>query len=257
MNVGENLPRLVEVMQRLLAPDGCPWDREQTLDTLKPYVIEEAHEVVDAIESGDPNALRDELGDLLLQVVFQAELARNAGWFGPNDVVDAICEKLIRRHPHVFGDVTVEGSADVVKNWEQIKREEKGDRGALAGVPRSLPALLRAVRVAEKASAVGYDWPTADGPRSKVDEELQEFDEACNADDAVRMEQELGDLLFSVANLARKRSLDPEAALRGTLRRFTERFEFAERTAKEAGRKLGDLTEAELDALWEQAKQNL
>lgn len=256
MNKGENLPRLVEVMQRLLAPDGCPWDREQTLDTLKPYVIEEAHEVVEAIESGDPNALRDELGDLLLQVVFQAELARAQGWFGPNDVVDAICEKLVRRHPHVFADVSVEGSEEVVKNWEQIKRAEKGDRGALAGVPKSLPALLRAVRVAEKASAVGYDWPSAEGPRKKVDEELGEFDEACANADATQMEEELGDLLFSICNVARKRNLDPEAALRGTLRRFTSRFEFAERAAKAAGRKLEEFSEAELDELWMQAKRS-
>ncbi len=254
MNVGENLPRLVEVMQRLLAPDGCPWDREQTLDTLKPYVIEEAHEVVEAIESGNSEALREELGDLLLQVVFQAELARKNGWFGPNDVVDAICEKLIRRHPHVFSDVKVEDSDEVVKNWEQIKREEKGDRGALAGVPKALPALLRAVRIGEKASAVGYDWPTVDGPREKVDEELREFDAACAQGDPTRMEEELGDVLFSITNVARKRGLDPEAALRGTLQRFTARFETAEQAAKASGKALSELSESELDDLWEDAK---
>ncbi|MCA9603265.1 MAG: nucleoside triphosphate pyrophosphohydrolase [Myxococcales bacterium] len=254
---GENLPELVDVMQRLLAPGGCPWDREQTLASLRPYVIEEAFEVVDAIDGGSPDALRDELGDLLLQIVFQAELARQKGWFTPNDVVVAICEKLIRRHPHVFGDVRVSGADEVVKNWEAIKQKEKGakgERGRLEGVPRALPALLRAVRVGEKAASVGYDWPDASGARAKIDEELRELDEAAAAGDQAAMEGELGDALFAMASYARKQGLDPEAALRGTLARFSARFAHVESAARERGMELAKMTAAELDGLWREAK---
>lgn len=167
---GESLSKLVAIMHRLLGPGGCPWDQEQTLKTLTPFVIEEAHEVVDAIEKGSPELLREELGDLLLQIVFQAELARKEGWFGPDDVVDAICEKLVRRHPHVFGEEKVSGSAEVLQQWEILKAKEKKDRGALDGVPVSMPSLLRAVRVGEKASRFGYDWKDVDGARAKVNE---------------------------------------------------------------------------------------
>ena len=169
---GESLSKLVTIMQRLLGPGGCPWDQEQTLKTLTPFVIEEAHEVVDAIEKGSPELLREELGDLLLQIVFQAELARKEGWFGPDDVVDAISEKLIRRHPHVFGDEKVSGSAEVLQQWEILKAKEKKDRGALEGVPASLPALLRAVRVGEKASRFGYDWHDPVGARERFQKSL-------------------------------------------------------------------------------------
>ncbi len=251
---GQNLPRLVEVMQSLLAPDGCPWDREQTLETLRAYVIEEAFEVVDAIDRGEPALLREELGDLLLQIVFQAELARAAGWFGPNDVVDGICEKLIRRHPHVFGDEDAGDAAAALGNWERLKKKEKAGRGALDGVPVALPALLRAVRVGEKAAAVGYDWPDVGGAREKVDEELAELDAALAADDQARAEGELGDVLFALSSLARKRGLDPEAALRGTLDRFSERFGEAEAIAREEGDALDEMSEDALDALWERAK---
>jgi tetrapyrrole methylase family protein/MazG family protein/ATP diphosphatase len=254
---GRRLSRLVAIMRRLLAPDGCPWDREQTLETLRPFVIEEAFEVVDAIDRGDPAALREELGDLLLQVVFQAELAARAGWFGPDDVVDAISDKLIRRHPHVF-DEAKKGSLDdagqVKDAWEDIKRAEKKDRGTLDGVPVALPALLRAVRVGEKAASVGYDWPDAGGPRGKIDEELAELDEALAQDDQDAAEKELGDLLFSLASFARKRGLDPEAALRRSLDVFSRRFDHAERAAKARGTALRALDPAALDALWQEAK---
>jgi tetrapyrrole methylase family protein/MazG family protein/ATP diphosphatase len=198
--------------------------------------------------------LKEELGDLLLQIVFQAELARTAGWFGPDDVVDAICDKLIRRHPHVFADEKVDDAAGALAGWERLKRAEKAGRGALDGVPVALPALLRAVRVGEKAAAVGYDWPDAGGPRGKVDEELGEMDAAFDAGDLEAAERELGDVLFALASFARKRALDPEAALRGALDRFSERFREAERRAHAEGRSLHDMSAEQLDALWRAVK---
>jgi tetrapyrrole methylase family protein/MazG family protein/ATP diphosphatase len=241
-------------MQRLLAPDGCPWDREQTLESLRPYVVEEAHEVVDAIDRGAPDELREELGDLLLQIVFQAELARAQGWFGPDDVVAAICEKLVRRHPHVFGDQKVSGTAEVLANWEQIKAKEKVGRGVLDGVPKALSALLRASRMGEKAARVGFDWPDLAGARAKVDEELAELDAAVHGEDRTRVEQELGDVLFSLVSVARKLDIDPEAALRGTLDRFGQRVRWVEQHVHEQGQDLSALDEAALDALWQAAK---
>src|SRR5262249_33299304 len=175
---GQTCPSLVALMRRLLAPDGCPWDREQSYESLRKYVLEEACEGIDAIDSGRPEALQDELGDLLLQVVFLGELARRDGNFGPDDVVRAIVEKLVRRHPHVFGEVEVSGSAEVLSNWDKIKTQEYGDRGVLAGLPRAYPALLRAQRMSDKVSRVGFDWPDARGSRGKVSEELAELDEA-------------------------------------------------------------------------------
>jgi tetrapyrrole methylase family protein/MazG family protein/ATP diphosphatase len=254
---GSTLPRLVSIMQRLLAPDGCPWDREQTLETLRNYVIEEAHEVVDAIDRGNPGDLREELGDLLLQIVFQAELARKQNWFGPDDVIAAICEKLVRRHPHVFGDETATSSAEVLVNWERIKASEKRGRGALEGVPVALPSLLRALRMSEKAARVGFDWPDAQGARDKVGEELGELDRALASGDKAHAERELGDLLFALVNYARKTELDPEAALRGTLARFAERVQHVERAAHAGGRPPEELSAAELDALWVEAKREL
>lgn len=241
-------------MQRLLAPGGCPWDREQSLESLRPYVIEEAHEVVDAIDRGSPDDLREELGDLLLQIVFQSELARARGWFGPDDVIDAICTKLIRRHPHVFGGVQVADSAEVVANWESIKAQEKRGRGALEGVPVALPGLLRALRMGEKAARVGFDWPDGQGARDKIGEELAELDSALAAGDRDHAEREFGDLLFALVNYARKLGFDPEAALRRTLDRFAVRVASVERAAADSGREIGAMSAAELDVLWEAAK---
>ncbi len=251
---GHSLPRLVELMQTLLSPNGCPWDREQTLQSLRQYVIEEAHEVVDAIDRGTPEMLREELGDLLLQVVFQAALTDRQGWFDIDGVVDAICDKLVRRHPWVFGDQEVSDASGAVDGWEAIKSAEKRDRGALSGVPVALPSLLRAVRIGEKASSVGYDWPDAGGARGKIDEELKELDEAATARDQAALEHELGDLLFALATYARKQGLDPEAALRKSLNRFSDRFRHCELAAKSKGKGLRDYSEEELDLLWEQAK---
>lgn len=264
---GTTLPKLVGIMRQLLGPEGCPWDRKQTLESLRPYVIEEAFEVVDAIDQGEPEALREELGDLLLQVVFQAELARSKGWFGADGVIDAICEKLVRRHPWVFGNEPVENADDAMNQWERIKAEEKRLRaerglapkptGALSGVPVALPALLRAMRVGEKASAAGFDWLDAQGPREKVDEELRELDEAVRNGDKAHQQDELGDVLFALANFARKQGLDAEAALRGTLDRFSRRFRHVEEQAETAGRSLKNMSQDELDELWNQAKRSV
>ena len=261
---GQTLPRIVSIMQRLLSETGCPWDREQTLQTLRPYVIEEAHEVVDAIDRNDADDLREELGDLLLQIVFQAELARTKGWFGPDDVVDAIVDKMVRRHPHVFDadSVKLGSSKEVLDAWERRKQREREEqageakiKGALDGVPVGMPALLRATRIGDKATRVGYDWPSAAGARSKVDEELRELDEATASGDAMRMEEELGDVLFALTSWSRLSKLDPEAALRGTLDRFTSRFQRAEAIAREDGKALDQLDDAARDALWEQVKR--
>ncbi len=267
--------RLVSVMQRLLASDGCPWDREQTLSTLKRYSVEEAFEVCDAIDglgddakraitqsgevtrrADDPAVLhhREELGDLLLQVVFQSELARAFGWFTLEHVVHDICEKMERRHPHVFGDEKVDGSAEVLSNWEKLKLAEKKGRGLLEGIPRGMPALLFALRMGDKASRVGFDWPDATGPRARIDEELAEFDAAVASGDREAMTDELGDVLFSVVNTARKQGIDPEDALTRCNRRFASRFARVEALAKADGRAIDAHSEAELEAYWQQAK---
>jgi len=269
--IGESLPRLVAVMRKLLAPDGCPWDREQTPDSLKRYVLEEACEVIDAIESGDAKHLREELGDLLLQVVFQAEIARKKGDFGPDDVVTGIVEKLVRRHPHVFGELLPDGtfgprvSADdakeVLKNWERQKAVEKADRGLLDGVPRSLPALVRAQRIGEKVGRVGFDWPDAAGSRAKVAEELGELDAAIARGDSIAMEEELGDVFFALVNLARhlpaegSAGIDAEAALRRTSDKFTARFAHVEKRVREEHGGFGSKPSLEvMDGYWNEAK---
>lgn len=260
---GQTFPRLVELMQRLLAPDGCPWDREQTLSTLRKYVLEEACEVIDAIDGGDRRELCSELGDLLLQVVFQAELARGEGAFGPDDIIAAICDKLVRRHPHVFADGDAKDAEQVLRNWERIKaseREGRPDRGVLGGVPRGLPALTRAQRVGEKVARVGFDWPDARGSRAKVDEELGELDVAIQSGDHDRVEAEMGDVLFALVNLSRHTNVDAEGALRRTIEKFTRRFDHVEGRVREvhggwpATAKDDKLTLEELDSYWEEAK---
>jgi MazG family protein len=265
---GRSFVRIVELMQRLLAPDGCPWDREQTFETLRKYTLEEACEVIDAIDSGDREALSGELGDLLLQVVFQAELGRKEGKFGPDDVVRGICEKLVRRHPHVFGDVEVSGAAEVLTNWERIKAQEgkhKKEGGILRGVPRSLPALTRAQRVGEKVARVGFDWPDARGSRAKVTEEIRELDEAIERGDKDEIEEELGDALFALVNLARHVDVDAEGALRRTIDKFTKRFAHVEKRVEEEhggwpkpkegnSDVTGELPLEVLDRYWEEAK---
>jgi MazG family protein len=250
--------RLLGIMDKLRDPGGCPWDREQTLRTLTPYLLEEAHEVIEAIESGDVENHREELGDLLFQVVFQSRITREEGKFDFADVCDAIADKLTRRHPHVFGDVSVSGSAEVLKNWEVIKAEErkaKGqERSAIGGVPVALPALVRAERLTEKAGAVGFDWPNAASVVAKIHEELGELLEAMEGGDKTRIESELGDLLFATANLGRFVKVHPEEALRGTLRRFESRFHYIERQLQARGKSPRESDLAEMDALWNEAK---
>jgi len=252
--------RLLEIMDKLRDPGGCPWDREQTMRSLTPYLLEEAHEVIEAIEAGDVAHHKEELGDLLFQVVFQARIAREEGKFDFADVCDAIAEKLTRRHPHVFGDVEVSGSREVVKNWERIKADERKQKGqeprsAIGGVPVSLPALVRAERLTEKAGAVGFDWPDARSVLAKVREELAELEQAMEAGTPAQVEHELGDLLFAAANLGRWVKAHPEEALRGTLRRFESRFHHVERELAARGKSPRDSTLAEMDALWNEAKE--
>jgi nucleoside triphosphate diphosphatase len=252
--------RLLEIMDKLRDPGGCPWDREQSLRTLTPYLLEEAHEVIEAIEAGDVTHHKEELGDLLFQVVFQARIAREEGKFDFAQVCEAISDKLTRRHPHVFGDVAVSGSREVVKNWERIKADERKQKGqtprsAIGGVPVSLPALVRAERLTEKAGAVGFDWPDAKSVLAKVREELDELTEAIEGGAPERIEHELGDLLFAVANLGRWVKAHPEEALRGTLRRFESRFHHIERALAQRGKSPRESTLREMDALWNEAKQ--
>ncbi len=256
---GATLVRLVGVMRRLLAPNGCPWDREQSLETLRKYVLEEACEVIDAIDSGDREALREELGDLLLQVVFQAELLRKEGRFAIDDVVSGIVEKLVSRHPHVFGDVKADTADEVLTNWEKIKAKEKQGRGILGGVPRSLPALVRAQRIGEKVSRVGFDWKDDRGSMEKVREELGELERAIASGDVDAKEDELGDTLFALVNLARHLDVDAEGALRRTIDKFTKRFAHVEERVRENHGGWGDtgkdkLPLETLDRYWEEAK---
>lgn len=248
---GERFAALVEVIERLLGPDGCPWDRAQSPESMRRFVLEEAFELVEAIDAGDPGALREELGDLLMQVVLLGELARARGWFTTDDAIEGIRDKLVRRHPHVFADATARDAAEVLERWEAIKRTEKAGRGLLDGVPVTMPALARAVAIGEKAARVGYDWADAQGVRAKIDEELAELDAA---DSPEAEERELGDLLFALASYARKRGHDPEAALRRALARFTARMGAVERAAAADGVALEALDADALDRLWQRAK---
>jgi len=242
-------------MARLRAPDGCPWDREQDAHSLKAYIIEEAYEVCEAIESGDPKKLCDELGDLLLQVVFQAQIANESGAFNINDVVNAISDKMERRHPHVFGDETAESAEQVMEQWEQRKLQEKGRKGYLDGIPKHLPGLLKARRISDKAALVGFEWPTIDGAKDKVDEEWAELQHAAKQDSHEDVVHELGDVLFALVNLSRYLKADPEDALRRTVGRFSKRFRYVENQILARGEQLQDVGLEAMDALWEEAKR--
>jgi tetrapyrrole methylase family protein/MazG family protein len=242
-------------MHRLRGPDGCPWDLEQTHASLGRHLLEEAHETLEAIDSGDPERLRDELGDLLLQVVFHAEMARQEGTFDVDDVAEGIVQKLIRRHPHVFGDVEVESAAEVLVNWERIKTEEKGEHPLDEDIPASLPALARAAKVKRRAAGTGFDWRTLEGAVAKVREELEELERELGEDSPPdRVEEELGDLLFAGAALGRRIDVDPETALRKATRRFGDRFERMREHAARDGVALEDLPEDELLARFRAAR---
>ena len=254
----EAIERLLSIMEKLRGPGGCPWDREQTLRSLRPYVLEETYEVLEAIDAGDPREHCEELGDLLLQIVFQAQLTKEEGKFDFADVAEAISKKLVSRHPHVFGSAEVKDAEGVLRQWAALKREEKkakgGGESVLEGVPREMPALARADRLTEKASRIGFDWPDAAGARAKLAEELGELDHAMAAGARDEIEHELGDVLFAAANLSRKLGVPPEEALRGTLARFVTRFWHIERELARRGVPHGGATLAEMDALWDEAK---
>jgi MazG family protein len=250
------IDRLLAIMARLRDPrSGCPWDREQTFATIAPYTIEEAYEVEDAIRRGDPKALVDELGDLLFQVVFHARMAEEAGHFDFADVVGAVCDKMIRRHPHVFGEARVADAAAQTEAWEAHKRRERGERGALADMALGLPALMRAQKLQARAARVGFDWDDADRVGAKLDEELGELREARASGDPDRMEDELGDVLFVLVNLARHLKIDAETALRRSNAKFTSRFCLIEAALATEGRTLAEASLEEMERHWQAAKQ--
>lgn len=252
--------QLVTIMRRLRDPaGGCPWDLEQTFETIAPYTLEEAYEVADAIANGDRTALREELGDLLLQVVFHAQMAADEGSFGIDDVIGAINAKMTRRHPHVFGDVAIATAEAQTESWEKIKAQERADKAnghasVLADVPLALPALVRAEKLARRAARVGFDWPEVDGVLAKIREELVEVEQALESGDTDHIAEEVGDVLFAVANLARKVGVDAEAALSAANRKFTHRFQAME---AHAGSAFPALTLAEKEALWQAVKRTL
>lgn len=248
---------LLAIMKRLRGPGGCPWDAEQTHESLKRYLLEEAYEVIEAIDTNSSDLLKEELGDLLLQPIFHAAIAEETGKFTMQDVIKGLCDKLIRRHPHVFGDMKINSSDAQIENWERIKKAEKGDerKSALSGVPPQLPALLKAQKITEKAARVGFDWEHVDQVVAKVMEELHEFEEAMAEGDNEHMEAELGDLLFAIVNLGRFLSINPEEALRKTISRFQTRFQYVEDTLHSQGQQMNTSTLEEMDRLWEEAKQ--
>jgi nucleoside triphosphate diphosphatase len=285
MTTGERFTRAVSIMARLRAPGGCPWDREQTFDSIKPYTLEETYEVLEAIDNRDWQELPGELGDLLLQVLFYAEMAKEDGKFSIDEVLDRLCEKLISRHPHVFGGATAETSQQVLRNWEALKKKEKAEKSpaespksVLDGISHSMPALMEAYKISSRAANVGFDWPNIDGLFAKLTEETNELrhevekypapgpdphrrgvagstGHAVPEELRTRLEDEVGDLLFVLVNIARYLSLDPESALRRTNRKFTRRFQHMESEFNRAGRSLPDATLEEMEAKWQQAKQ--
>ena len=250
------IDRLIDVVAKLRGEGGCPWDREQTLVSLKQYLIEESYEVLDAIDSGDLDRHKEELGDVLLQIVLHSQIRREKSEFDFNDVANRISDKLINRHPHVFGDVKVSTSKEVLANWEVIKTNEKksGKDSILEGVPRHLPALQKAQRIQSRVARFGFDWTSIDDVVRKVEEELAETKQAIAADNTDRIKDEAGDLLFAVVNLCRFREILAEHALEGTILKFTRRFKEVERRVKADGKKLNDCSLAELDAHWEAVK---
>jgi tetrapyrrole methylase family protein / MazG family protein len=269
-SAGAWFERLVALQARLRAPKGCPWDIEQTHLSLRTYLIEEAYEVLEALESDDDAKFAEELGDLLLQVVFHAQIATEEGRFTAADVVREIHRKMMRRHPHVFGEKSARSAAEVLKNWEQIKAEErraksaendaagaeaaKMDASLLDGIPHTLPAVMQGFQLTRRASRIGFDWDNVEGVIAKLQEELGELNEAREGQSAQQVEEEMGDVLFAAVNLARSLKVDPEIALKRTNAKFTARFREMERLARESGRALADVPREGMEALWERAK---
>ncbi|HYW44017.1 MAG TPA: nucleoside triphosphate pyrophosphohydrolase [Bryobacteraceae bacterium] len=260
MTAGEKFQKLVDLMGRLRAPGGCPWDREQTFDTIKPFTLEETYEVLDAIDRRDWNGLAEELGDFLLQAVFYAQMAAEQSLFEIGDTLDAINGKLVRRHPHVFGEESAETAGDVKRIWGEVKAAEKKEKGVqdtslLGPVPRALPALVEAQQITSRAAGVGFDWENPDQVLDKLHEEVAEFEQARRNASQAELEDELGDLLFVLVNLARFVRVDPEQALRKTNAKFRERFGYIERKLAERGKKLEQSNIEEMEALWQEAKR--
>ncbi len=256
-----NLDKLLEVMDRLRDPNtGCPWDLEQDFASIAPHTIEEAYEVADAIAMGDMQELQEELGDLLFQVVFHAHLAKEQGEFDFYAVAGSISKKLTQRHPHVFGDAESRNTAEQSRQWEKHKaseRRSKGQQSVLDGIPVALPALSRAQKLGKRAATAGFDWPDRRGPRQKIDEELSELDRELDSGSARRQAEEIGDLLFSVVNLARHLDIDAEAAMREANRRFQTRFLGMEKYLRESGQELSGLSLSQLEIAWQRAKESI
>jgi tetrapyrrole methylase family protein / MazG family protein len=253
------IDQVLDIMAKLRAPQGgCPWDREQSLESLKPFLIEECYELIDAIDSGDVEKHKEELGDMLLQIVFQVQLRRELGQFEFDDICTVLAEKLIRRHPHVFADVQVTGSKDVLTKWEEIKNKEKkaGKRSVVDGVPNHLPALMKAHQVQSRAARVGFDWSAIHDVMAKLEEELAETKEAIQKGDHDAIAEEIGDLLFSVVNLSRFQKLHAEELLAATVRKFSRRFQGVESRVHAQGRQMTDCSLQELDGFWNDVKQS-
>jgi len=258
-NSNSSINRLIEIVAKLRAPDGCPWDREQTHDSLKSGLIEETYEVIDAIESGSASMLEEELGDLLLQVVFHAQLAEEEKAFSFSDVAEGVSDKLVRRHPHVFSDLHVSGTEEVLQNWDAIKKQEKKgvtDKpvSIVDGVPRHLPALQKAHQIQKRAARAGFDWDGIDDVFGKLHEEIDELKEAIDRKNESDIQDELGDLLFSVVNLSRHLKYNPEEVLNQNIKKFVRRFQAVELQVSKTGRPFNDFTLSELDGFWDQAK---
>jgi len=260
-----DIQKLVDLVERLRGENGCPWDREQTRESLKPMLIEEAYEVLDALDSASPSELKEELGDLLFQVVFHAQIAQEKGEFRLSDIIDRLHDKMVRRHPHVFGKADLKTSEDVLRNWEDIKAAEKGvasssrpdsGKSLLDGIPSRLPALQEAYQITAKAARVGFDWPRLEDILAKLQEESDELLRASREESKERIADEVGDLLFVAVNVARALGVDAETALRRSNRKFEKRFRYVESRIKEQGRGLNDASLEEMDALWNEAKRN-
>lgn len=257
-----DITKLTTLMARLRSADGCPWDKDQTLESLVPFIIEEAYEVISAIDAKDDAEIREELGDLLFQIIFACRIKEEEGAFALKDVIDVTVEKMVRRHPHVFGDRTVEIAKtpeDVLDRWAEIKREEKKNKpyeGYLAGVPDALPALLRAHKISKKAAKTGFDWKDVSHVLDKVREELKEFEDAVKTKNAANMEEEIGDMLFTIVNVARFIEVNPENALRKTIGKFITRFHYIEKALAKKKRDLSSASMVEMEALWQEAKRN-
>jgi tetrapyrrole methylase family protein/MazG family protein len=247
---------LLNIMEKLRGNGGCPWDKEQTRESLKPFILEEAYELIEAIESGDPEKMKEELGDLLFQIVFQCQVAKERKEFEISDVIEKITKKMITRHPHVFGEAEYRTSAEVIVQWEEQKKlEGKRRESILEGVPEALPSLLRAHRLQNRAASVGFDWDKVGDALKKLDEELKEFKKALETKEKNEIGEELGDILFMLVNVSRFIGVNPEDALRKTIAKFISRFRYIEMKAADNGRKLSDMTLSEMDKLWEEAKE--